>query len=49
MRAVARGSFTAGSVVLLLGMYCGYVVLVAVADFTKRAGVEWEDVAVKFG
>ncbi|PSC70482.1 sodium calcium exchanger [Micractinium conductrix] len=41
---VASGSFTYASVATLLSIYGAYVVVVAVADFTKRAGVEWGDV-----
>ncbi len=38
---------TYGSVMVLLLLYCGYVVIVAVADFSKRMGVEWPEVARK--
>jgi hypothetical protein len=45
--AVASGWFTYGSVIILLSIYAAYVVVVAVADFSKRAGVEWKEVARK--
>jgi hypothetical protein len=32
-------------VAALLSIYLSYVVVVAVADFSKRAGVEWGEVA----
>jgi hypothetical protein len=42
--AVASGAFTYGGVATLLSIYALYVVVVAVADFSKRAGVEWGEV-----
>jgi hypothetical protein len=43
--AVASGWFTYASVAALLSLYAAYVVVVAVADFSKRLGVEWGEVA----
>lgn len=43
--AVASGYFTYASVAALLSIYASYVVVVAVADFSHRMGVEWADVA----
>lgn len=42
---VATGYFSYGSVASLLSIYAAYVVVVAVADFTHRAGVEWGELA----
>ncbi|KAI7838328.1 hypothetical protein COHA_007897 [Chlorella ohadii] len=42
---VATGYFSYGSVATLLSIYAAYVVVVAVADFTHRAGVEWGELA----
>jgi hypothetical protein len=44
---VARGGLSYGSVAALLWLYCAYVAVVAVADFTKRAGVEWGAVSAR--
>ena len=38
------GRMTYSSVGALLSLYVIYVIIVAVADFTKRAGVEWVDI-----
>eukprot|EP00890_Picochlorum_soloecismus_P005714 jgi/Picsp_1/6143/NSC_03497-R1_cation calcium exchanger 4 len=35
------GKMTYGCIVLLIGLYGTYVLVVAIADFSKRAGVEW--------
>jgi sodium/potassium/calcium exchanger 6 len=42
---IATGYFSYGSVATLLSIYAAYVVVVAVADFTHRAGVEWGELA----
>lgn len=46
--AVASGQVTYGSIILLLSLYGGYVLVVAVADFSKRAGVKWRKVGRSF-
>ena len=38
---------TYGAIAALLSLYVIYVIFVAVADFTKRAGVEWGDIGVR--
>ena len=47
--AVARGHVGYTGVGVLLSCYGGYVAIVAVADVTKRMGVEWPDLARAFG
>ena len=39
--AVFLGKMTYGCIILLIGLYGTYVLVVAIADFSKRAGVEW--------
>lgn len=39
--AVASGKVTYGAIAGLLFIYVAYVIVVAVADFSKRAGVKW--------
>lgn len=41
MVIVLFGEITFAVVCVLLGIYVLYVIIVAIADFTKRAGVEW--------
>lgn len=41
---MASGRFSYASVLGLMLLYGGYVLVVAVADFTKRMGVEWDQV-----
>lgn len=41
MVIVLFGEITFAVVCMLLGIYVLYVIIVAIADFTKRAGVEW--------
>lgn len=41
MVIVLFGEITFSVVCILLGIYVVYVIIVAIADFTKRAGVEW--------
>jgi Ca2+/Na+ antiporter len=45
--SVATGKVTYGAIAALLSLYIIYVIIVAVADFTKRAGVEWGDIGVR--
>jgi sodium/potassium/calcium exchanger 6 len=35
------GKMTYGGIIFLIGLYGTYVLVVAIADFSKRAGVEW--------
>lgn len=44
---IATGKVTYGAIAGLLSLYVIYVIVVAVADFTKRAGVEWGDIGVR--
>lgn len=44
---VASGKMTYASVAVLLILYSFYVVIVAVADFTNRAGVQWSKLTVR--
>eukprot|EP00889_Picochlorum_renovo_P006836 jgi/Picre1/33866/NNA_001345.t1 len=41
MVIVLFGEITFAVVCVLMGIYVLYVIIVAIADFTKRAGVEW--------
>lgn len=39
--AVLLGKMTYGGIIVLIGLYGAYVLVVAIADFSKRAGLEW--------
>ena len=45
--AVASGRLSYSGVITLLSLYGSYVMVVAVADFTKRMGVEWAELAAR--
>lgn len=41
---ILGGSVGYGGVGFLLSLYAAYVLIVAIADFTKKAGVEWHEI-----